>query len=171
MRIPLDVLRACANELHKIAAMVPVQHGTSQAWDVLRAGVGKTVLKNDPNPRAVWMSMRNSRLTPSISQFAHEAARAKDGKPLIAQAKVDTKKGWRPRALTEWGRKNIGSLEDAHDLVDELDSGATGTRRGEIWKSLHMGTGSWANADPSTVVKPARYVNALPLKSRLAATG
>lgn len=126
-------------------------------WDVLRPAVGATVLKNDPNPRAVYLAMKNSKKLDGIAQFAREAVKAKGGTPVVAHAKVDTAKGWLPRGLTEWGKKNIGTLDQAHDLVRELDQGAVEPRRGEIWKTLHKGTGAWANEDPLATVKPSMY--------------
>lgn len=104
--------------------------------------------------------MQNRKKLENISQFASEAAAAKGGTPMVAHAKIDTKKGWLPFGLTDWGKKNIGSLEDAQELVGELDAGAVGARRGEIWKALHKGTGSWRNQDLSTTLKPTNYTPA-----------
>lgn len=148
---------AFADELSKIAVNVPIIHGTSGMWDVLKPAIGSTVLKNDPNSRAVYVAMKNSKKMEGIAQFAREAVKAKGGTPLVAHAKVNTQQGWLPRGLTEWGKKNIGSLDQAHDMVHELDQGAAGPRRGEIWRALHKGTGAWANVDPAAEVKPAFY--------------
>jgi hypothetical protein len=148
---------AFTDELQKIAANVPVIHGTSGEWDVLKPAVSQTILKNDPNPPAVHVSMNNSAKLPQIENFAHQAVAKRGGTPVVAHAKVDTKKGWLPTALTPKGKLTIGSIEDAHALIDELDSGATGARRGEIWKLLQQGTGMWRNNDAATTLKPAFY--------------
>lgn len=76
---------------------------------------------------------------------------------MIARGKMDTKKGWQPRQLTSWGRANIGSVDDAKDLVDELDAEPSRERRGEIWRLLQKGTGSWTNRDPEAVLRPSSY--------------
>lgn len=152
------MLDAFVDELQKIAAKVPFIHGTAGKWPVLKPGVGSTILKNDPNPRAVYTAMKNRNKLPSIERFALEAERSRGLPAAIAHGKMDTKKGWRPSQLTPWGKANIGSLEDAHALVEELDAGAVGARRGEIWRALHKGTGAWANLDPSATLKPTSYV-------------
>lgn len=149
---------AFADELTKIAAKVPFIHGTAGRWAMLKPGVGATVLKNDPNPRAVYTAMKNRAKLPSISRFAQEAEKARGGEAVVAHGKMDTKKGWRPTQLTPWGQKNIGSVEDAHALISELDAGASGKRRGEIWRALHRGTGAWANElDAGATLKPSKY--------------
>jgi hypothetical protein len=140
------------DELEKIAVKVPFIHGTHAVFDVLRPGVGRTILRSDPNPRAVYTAMRGRTKRPGIKRFAEEAAAQRGGSPTIASGKMDTKKGWAPKNLTAWGKKNIGSPEDASDLVEELDS-AVGKRRGEIWKSLNKGVGAWRNIDPKATLK------------------
>lgn len=150
-------LAAFVDELEKIAANVPVIHGTNGEWDVLKPPVSKTVLESDPNERAVHVGMRNSAKQGPIENFAQQAVAKRGGEPVVAHAKVDTKKGWRPTSLTLKGKQTIGGIEEAHALIDELDGGAAGTRRGEIWKLLQQGTGMWRNNDPLTTLKPAFY--------------
>jgi hypothetical protein len=147
------------DELCKLAARVPFLHGTSAAHGLLQPGVGRTVLKTDPNPRAVYTAMKNRRVQPHIAQFARDAVRERGGRPLLAVGKMDTKKGWRPSQLNAWGKKHIGSLDDAHALVDELET-AVGPRRGQIWRLLQQGTGSWRNLDLAAPLKPAGYRSA-----------
>lgn len=148
--------RECAEELLKLAVRVPFIHGTSGRWDVLRPGVGETVLRNDPNPRAVYTAMKNRIKRPLIEQFAREAVEAKGGEPVLAVGKMDTRKGWRPSQLTLQGRKEIGSVEDAAELLGELEA-AQEPRRGEIWRTLHRGVGSWTNEDPAATLRPTKY--------------
>ena len=151
---------AFADELVKLAVKVPVIHGTSGAWKKLTPGVGPSILSGDPNPRAVYVAMKNVDKLPGISQFAEEAARARNGVPTIAHTKIDTQKGWGPRSLTEWGRKHIGSRDDAHALIEELDGGVAEPRRGEIWEMLQRGTGAWVNEDPAVEVAVRRSLSA-----------
>lgn len=150
------MLDSFLDELVKMAAKVPFLHGTFGKHKVLKAGIGKTVLKNDPNPRAVYVSMRNKDKKKLIRRFAGESVKSRGGTPLVAHGKVDTKKGWAPSQLNQWGKKNIGNLDDARDLVDELDT-AVGPRRGEIWKMLQKGTGQWRNDNPATSLRPSKY--------------
>ncbi len=135
-------------------------HGTSQKWPVLDPTAASTVSKSDPNERAVYVTMRNEAKNKQVETFARQAVAAKGGEPVVAHAKVDTKKGWRPTTLNPLRLKqpvHIESLEDAHDLIAELDGGATGARRGEIWKLLQQGTGMWRNNDPLTKLVPNVY--------------
>lgn len=145
-----------ADELFKLAAKVPFIHGTFARHPVLKSGVGKAVLKNDPNPRAVYVGMRNRKKVKSVWGFAAGSAKSRRGKPVMAHGKMDTQKGWAPAQLTGWGKKNIGDLDDARDLVDELDT-AKGVRRGQIWKMLQKGTGQWRNDNLSASLKPSKY--------------
>lgn len=146
------VLDAFYDELEKIAAKVPFIHGTHASFKVLKPGIGKSILRSDPNPRAVYTAMRGRKKLEGIKEFANKAVAARKGVPTIASGKMDTRKGWKPTVLTEWGRKNIGEVDDAWDLVDELDA-ATGKRRGEIWRMLNKGTGRWSNEDPAAILK------------------
>lgn len=146
------MLQAFGDELEKIAAKIPFIHGTSAKLKVLKPAVGSAVLKNDPNARAVYTAMRSRPKMRGIQRFAEEASRARGGVPTIASGKMDTKKGWAPFNLTAWGKQNIGAVEDARDLVDELDT-AKGDRRGEIWRTLHKGIGSWRNDDLTASLK------------------
>lgn len=155
----LTMIDSFANELEKLAAKVPFIHGTSGRWPVLQAGVGATILKNDPNPRALYTAMANRAKLPGISRFAREAERVRGGEAIVARGKMDTAKGWRPTQLTPWGQTNIGSIEDAGALISELDGGAVGARRGEIWRALHKGTGAWSNVNPEASLKPTKYLS------------
>jgi hypothetical protein len=153
---------AFLDELEKIAVKVPFIHGTHAAFPVLRPGVGRTILRQDPNPRAVYVAMRGRSRQPGIERFAREAVEQRGGTPTVVSGKMDTKKGWMPYNLNPWGRKNIGDVEDAKDLVDELES-AVGDRRGKIWEALNRGVGSWRNEDPAATLKTtgSRVVDAL----------
>lgn len=153
----ISFLHPFLDELSKIAAKIPVIHGTSGQWDVLKPGVGPSILPNDPNPRAVYVAPDSRRLHRSIADFARKATAARGGTPTIAHSKIDTTKGWIPRQLSAYGKQHIGDIDDALDLVDELDSGVKGTRRGEIWKLLNKGVGSWKNVDPATTLRPTHY--------------
>ena len=153
--LPPTMLSAFSDELEKIAARIPFIHGTSGARSVLKPAVGASILQNDPNARAVYTAMSSRPKRKGIARFAEEAARARGGTPTIASGKMDTKKGWMPFNLTSWGKKNIGDVDDARDLVSELDT-ATGERRGEIWRTIHKGIGSWRNDDLSATLRVAK---------------
>lgn len=146
------MFNAFRDELEKIAVKVPFLHGTSQKLKMLKPGVGSSILKNDPNARAVYTAMKSRPKMKGIQQFAHEATRARGGAPTVVMGKMDTKKGWMPFNLTAWGKQNIGSVDDARDLIDELET-AKGKRRGEIWRTLHKGIGSWRNDDLTASLK------------------
>ena len=139
--------------MDKFAVKVPFIHGTSEAWPTLEPSIGPTVLRTDPNPRAVYTAIANRRTQPSIEDFAQAATQARGGTPTIVHGKMDTAKGWRPQGLSEFGRKHIGTLDDALDLVHELDGGAIEPRRGEIWRLLQKGTGAWRNENPGTALR------------------
>jgi hypothetical protein len=151
-----NMLTSFADELTKLAAKVPFVHGTFARHPVLKAGVGRAVLKNDPNPRAVYVGMKNRAKTKSVRGFAADSVKSRGGKPLVAHGKIDTEKGWAPAQLTAWGKKNIGGIDDARDLVDELAT-AKGARRGEIWRMLQKGTGQWRNDNLATSLRPSKY--------------
>lgn len=158
-------VRVFGAELTKIAAKVPFIHGTSGPWPVLAPGVGGTILKSDPNARAVYTAMKSRGKIRGIEQFAREAVDRRGGTPVIAHGKMDTNKGWSPFNLTVWGKKNIGTADDAHALVQELDS-AVEPRRGEIWRTLHQGVGSWRNNENlEATLKPSKYVPVPPAQS------
>lgn len=146
-----------ALDFYKIAVRIPVIHGTSGRWDVLKPGIGNTVLRNDPNPRAVYVGTANRKIRTGIDRFAREAVTSRGGEAVRAHAKIDTKKGWGARTLTAWGRENIGDVDDIQAIIDELDSGINGPRRGELWQKIQRGVGSWVNEDPTTTVRPNRY--------------
>lgn len=162
MAIIPRMMAAFADELEKIAAKVPVIHGTSGRWDVLKPAVSPTVLERDPNAQAVYVASDVFGKHRGISDFAHSAAKRHGGEPVIAHAKIDTKKGWMPFNLTPWGTKNIGDVDDARALVEELDTIPDRAGRGEIWKKLNLGIGSWRNDDLSAELKPSHYTDALP---------
>jgi len=65
---------------------------------------------------------------------------------------MDTNQGWAPLNLNAWGKKNIGTVDDALDIIDTLDT-ATGTNRKQLWELLQRGTGRWANVDPTKTLK------------------
>ena len=100
--------------------------------------------------------MKSRRKLTGIGQFARESAHARGGTPTIALGKMDTRKGWVPSQLTRWGKKNIGSVDDAKDLVVELET-AAGARRGVIWRMLHKGTGAWRNENIGATLRPTAF--------------
>ena len=158
--ISLVTLEGFSSELVKISVKVPFIHGTAGKWPVLKPGIGSSILKSDPNPRAVYTAMANRTKTPPISDFAHKAVKARGGEPVIARGKMDTKKGWAPMSLSAAGKRELGSVDDAKDLIRELDSGAQEPRRGEIWRTLHRTTGAWRNEAPAATLKTRKYVPA-----------
>lgn len=146
--------------LEKTAARVPVVHGTSGAWPVLKAGVGKAVAAADPNPRSVYMAGKTRDMINQARRFARDAVKARGGSPVVAHAKVDTRRGWEPRTLTAWGRKNVGEVDDMHDIVRGLDDKSlTKAERGRLWEKVNRGVGSWHNPEnlSGATVKPTRY--------------
>lgn len=145
-----------------VRTRVHVIHGTNQLWRVLvpRGLPAAPTSPNDPNPTAVYVALKSRRKMPHIAHFAHSAAALRGGHPVIALAKVRADKGWRPYLLTSSGRLNLGTVNDARDLVDELICGAAEPRRGEIWRLLHSATGAWRNDDPAVTVRPYAYVSA-----------
>ena len=147
-----SMLMSFFDEMEKIAVKVPFIHGTHAGFKVLKPGIGKSILRNDPNPRAVYTAMRGRQKARHIRDFADKAVAQRGGTPTIVSGKMDTKKGWKPTVLSQWGKKNIGDVDDALDLVDELDV-ATGKRRGAIWKALNKGTGRWSNENPSATLR------------------
>lgn len=153
--------------MEKSAVKVPFIHGTSGAWSELKPGVGSTILRTDPNPRAVYTAIANRRTEPSIAGFAAAATKARGGTPTIARGKMDTAKGWRPQGLSEFGRRHIGTVDDAVGLVHELDAGAVEPRRGEIWRLLQKGTGAWRNEDPSATLRATEHQAVAPPPARL----
>lgn len=144
--------------MERTAARVPFFHGTSERWPLLIPGIGKTILAKDPNPRAIYTMIARRDLVPHAEAFAREAVRSRGtGIPSVAIGKMDTAKGWRPQQLNREGMRSIGSLDDAHALVRELDTGAQEPRRGEIWKLLQQGTGAWRNENPEATLRPAGF--------------
>lgn len=152
-------LHAFVDELTKIAVRVPFIHGTNAEWDVLRPGVGDTILKSDPNARAVYTTVKSRHKMPGISTFARAAAESKGGEPTIAFGKMDTKKGWEPFQLTQKGRKLFeGEIDEARDIVRRLDAGGLSkAERGKLWRTLHETVGAWRNKDLGAVLKPKYY--------------
>jgi hypothetical protein len=151
------VVAAFRDELEKIGARIPVMHGTSGAWKKIVVK-GKSILRGDPNPRGVYVGTKRRSAKKAIEGFARSATKARGGKPTVSIGKVDTKKGWEAHGLTPWGKKNIGGTDDVKDLVDELDSGAKGERRGQIWRALQKGVGAWRNTTEGATFKPAKHL-------------
>lgn len=146
-----------ADELLKTAAKVRLMHGTSGTWRKLRSGVGDPLVPHEANARGVYgVTAGRGAREAGVSRFAREAVKSRGGKPSVAYYKGDTRKGLEPRKLSPWGEKNIGDIDDAKDLVDELET-ATGARRGEVWRTLNKGVGSWRNLRPGHVEKPMYY--------------
>lgn len=128
--------------LVKLAIKVPVAHGTSGPWKKLKV-VGSPILKSDPNPRGIYVATDNRAKQKALKGFAQRATEARGGSPHVLKGKIDTKDGWEPRSLTSWGRKNIGTVDDAVDLVDDIER-ASAQERGPLWEKLQRGIGSWA---------------------------
>ena len=163
----LATLQAMCDELAKIAVRVPVIHGTSQTFPKLLAGVGRTILKADPNPRAVYMATKRRSAVPSVTHFAESATKARGGSPVIAHAKIDTSKGWVPHAVTRWAREKGMGKDDLLDVIDQLDAGAKGKERGALWEKVQRGVGAWKNLDVTTSVKPRLYRSTTPGAGKL----
>ena len=158
-------LLACLEELQKIAARVPVVHGTNQMYKVLRprTSTGKvSVLSTDPNPSAVYMASKTRHLRPGVEAFARAATKAYGGSPVVARAKIDTKKGWYPSRVSSWAKSKGYELEDLQDIVEDLDAikgrGPKAKKeRGELWEILSRGVSVWQNRNPAATVRPIRY--------------
>lgn len=146
-----------ALQLYKVAVRVPYIHGTSGKWPTIKPGVGPAIAANDPNARAVYVGTRNRAIHPAISQFAREATAARGGTPQVAHGKIDTQQGWGPRSLTAWGQKNVGGIDEMHDILRQLDSGITGPERGALWEKVQRGVGAWRNQDATTPLTPDFY--------------
>jgi hypothetical protein len=146
---PADIQKG----IEKIAAKIPFMHGTNQFFRTLLPGVKPTVLLNDPNPRAVYTMLKNRRLVEFADDFARSAAKRYGKSPVILTGKMDTKKGWQPIALTKWGKKNVGSLDELRAIVDELDNPALNkAQRGELWRTINRAAGAWRNRDLSATL-------------------
>jgi hypothetical protein len=163
-----SLIPSLLDELDKISAKVPVLHGTSGEWDVLRPNVGKTISPSDPNPKSLYVGTRNSMTEPHVSQMARQAVQDRGGTPVVARTKIDTRKGWVPHTLTAEGRKSMGSLEGARDTLDDIDriagrDKAARTARGEHWKKIQQGVGAWFHPEHTATLKPGRYT---PAKAR-----
>lgn len=146
-----------ARDMEKVAVRLPVIHGTSGAWEKLLPGVGATIARSDPNPRAVYMAMRNRRTQRPVEGFARAAATARGGVPHVAHAKIDTTEGWIPHGLTQWARDRGLTMQDFQDAIEDLDAGIQGDRRGELWEQLQRGVGAWKNRDATVTVRPDFY--------------
>lgn len=151
-------LPAFLDELVKLAVRVPFLHGTNASHKTLVPGVGRPNFVGDPNPRAVYTMMANRKRLDRAADYARKARDAKGGYPTVLGGKMDTKQGWRPRALSPEGEKEIGTVDDALDLIDELDAAAAEPRRGEIWRLLQRGTGAWHNVDPRATVRASKVI-------------
>lgn len=157
---PMNIsLLSFVDELEKIAVRVPFIHGTHAPHEVLKPGIGKPVFgKSDPNPRAVYTAQKSRTKLPGIATFARQSAAAKGGNPMIAFGKMDTKKGWEPFGLTAKGRKTLGDIEEAKDLVRQLDEKVLSkAERGQAWRTLNESVGAWRNRNLSATLKPNYY--------------
>lgn len=156
-----SVLLSFMDELSKIAVRVPFIHGTSGRWPVLQPGIGSTILKNDPNPRAVYTAVPSRRTLERVRDFAHSAQDARGGEAVVAAGKMDTADGWMPSTLSDWGRRNIGSVEKLQDLVLSLDDIADKKARGKVWEQVQRGSGRWNNElNGGATLRPIKYVPA-----------
>ncbi len=152
-----ETMAAFADELSKIAARVPFIHGTTGRWSTLKPAAVAKVLASDPNQQAVYAAMENRKKLKPISDFAHQAVARHGGEPVVARGTMDTKKGWMPFNLTPWGKENIGTVEDARELVSSLDAIPDKKARGAVWRQIHQGIGSWRNDDLTSELKPTSY--------------
>jgi len=139
-----------ADELGKIAAKVPFIHGTHAPFKELSGGVGKAILKNDPNPRGLYTASKTRKNAPGIEQFAREATERRGGSPNVLSGKMDTKKGWRPFNMKP---RSSMDVEEARDMVSSLDTLKSKKERGPVWKALNQQVGSWHNPNLSEKLK------------------
>jgi hypothetical protein len=163
---------ACLDELAKIAARVPVQHASAWKQKVLRPRIGKATFAGDPNDGRVYTAILTKRTRGAVVGFGRQQRdrlAKRDGPVFLHKAKVDTKKGWRPR-LTPEAQKAGYSVEDMHDLATSLDDPKlTRKTRGPIWKKLHKLTGTWINTEnPGAAVKVRKVRTVDPDKWRSA---
>lgn len=155
MTLPFNCLiPSFSDELMKIAAKVPYLHGTNSRFPKLRGGIGEKILARDPNPRALYTASKTRKARAGIEQFAREATRKKGGEAVIAQGKMDTKKGWRPFNMKPGSPIDVA---DARELTTKLDSTASKAERGSIWKQLNQHVGSWHNPDIETELKVKKW--------------
>lgn len=144
--------------LEKVAARIPVIHGTSGMWDTLKPAVGKTIAAVDPNPRAVYVATDRRSARPGVEAFARAAAEARNGTPYVAKATIDTQKGWVPHGLTSWARDRDLTYDDYIDILEDIDATPDKAARGELWEMVNRGVGAWKNVDRATEVTPRYYV-------------
>jgi hypothetical protein len=148
------------DELEKIAVRVPFLHGTSGKWDVLKAGIGKSILSSDPNTRAVYVATKRRKSIAPVSHFARSAVKSRGGEPVLAVGKIDTKKGWLPASLTAQARRDGVALDDVKDVVSTIDRLPSRSERGSLWRMINNYVGAWRNENTSATIRPRRYVRA-----------
>lgn len=150
---------ACFDELTKIAAKIPVQHASAKLKKVLGARIGAATSPVDPNDARLYLALKSRRLKKSTIVFGRQQRdRWNEGKgPVyLHDAKVDTKKGWKPR-LTPKAQAAGHSVEDLHDLASSLDDPkSTKKSRGPTWRKLHDLTGTWINTENPTATAKVR---------------
>jgi hypothetical protein len=162
-----SIVSSFTDELEKLAVRLRVVHGTNKAYSRLspRHLTGKApVFGRDPNPSAVYLSLKRQRKGPSgkklfgVERFARDAS-AKGGTPMIAHAKVDTKKGWMPTRVTKWGRDKGLTPDDLEDIVVRLDDPAVrGADRASLWRTLNKASGAIQNvSNPGASVRVRKY--------------
>jgi hypothetical protein len=153
------------DELSKIAAKVPVQHASAELKKVLRARTGPATSKVDPNDARLYVAMKNRRNKPGTITFGKQQRdrfAGGQGPVYLHNAKVDTKKGWRPR-LTPKAKDQGYSIDDLHEMATSLDDPkSTKKSRGPIWKKLQHLTGTWINVDDPSA--SAKAIKARPVK-------
>lgn len=147
--------------LEKQAVKIPVIHGTHNRWDELKAGVGKAIAPNDPNPRAVYVGTDNSMTRPGIEGLARDAVDSRGGEPVVAHAKIDTSEGWIPHGLSGWARDKGIDRDHILENIELLDETGPyrvkGEERGKLWEEIQRSVGSWKNRDPNTTLEPNYY--------------
>jgi hypothetical protein len=135
---------------------------TNEAYSVLRGAVRAKNLATDPNLQAVYMgTKRRLRNLGPVAEFAHRASENHGGSPTIAFGKIDTRKGWRPHALTEWARNQGLDAEEMGAVIEELDVAKDKKERGVLWEMVNRGVGSWRNDNTAATVSPTHYRSVL----------
>jgi hypothetical protein len=106
------------------------------------------------------MAPKTRSMIDQVRRFSRDAVKQRGGTPVVAHAKIDTTRGWEPRTLTAWGKKNIGDVDDMQDIVARLDDRSLSkAERGRFWEQVNRGIGSWHKPDDlaGATVKPTRY--------------
>ena len=147
----------------KEAAKIPTVHGTNQAYKVLRGRLPReaATFALDPNPAGLYMAAKTRSGFSGASGFARSAAKSRGGAPLVATAKIDTARGWRPRLKPTALRSGV-THDDVVDMIELLDEkGTSRTERGEAWRFLNKHVGAWVNTHSGAKARPHKWSAAL----------